>query len=132
MKSYNIAFPLKDDPTTNSFLSMTKVTKDAFSSDLLLLLLTQKGERYYDPNYGTNLIKYIFEPNDNLTSSDIEQELKTTVSTYIPNLTINNIDFNWNFDEDGLPISDNQLNVRIKFTFSEDSFSESGVLDIKF
>jgi len=132
MKSYNITFPLKDDPTTNSFLLMTKVTKDAFSSDLLLLLLTQKGERYYDPNYGTNLLKYIFEPNDSITSSDIEQELKNTVSTYIPNLTINKIDFNWNFDEDGKPISDTQLNVKIKFIFSEDSFSESGELDIKF
>ena len=132
MASYNITFPLNDDVSTNSYFLMSKVTKDAFSSDLLLLLLTQKGERYYEPDYGTNLLKYIFEPNDNLDASDIEKELKTTVSTYIPALTINQISFNWNRDDQGNLISENQLNVNIKFTFSEDAFSENGELDINF
>ena len=93
MITYNIKFPLNDDVTQNTYFKMTRVTKDAFSSDLLLLLLTQKGERYYEPDYGTDLLKYIFEPNDTLTASDVEQEIKRTVSLYIPNLTINNIVF---------------------------------------
>jgi phage baseplate assembly protein W len=117
---------------TNSYFLMSKVTKDAFSSDLLLLLLTQKGERYYEPDYGTNLLKYIFEPNDNLNANDVEQEIKTTVSLYIPALTINQVTFNQLVDDQGNPISENQLNVNIKFTFSEDAFSENGELDINF
>ena len=59
MISYNIKFPLRDDVTTNTYFQMSTVTKEAFSSDLLLLLLTQRGERYYEPDYGTNLLKYI-------------------------------------------------------------------------
>ena len=132
MTSYNITFPLNDDVATNSYFLMSKVTKDAFSSDLLLLLLTQKGERYYEPDYGTNLLKYIFEPNDNLNASDVEQEIKRTVSLYIPTLTITQVTFNWNLDDQGNPISENQLNMNIKFTFSEDAFSENGELDINF
>jgi len=132
MVTYNIKFPLSDDPVTNTYFKMSNVTKDAFSSDLLLLLLTQKGERYYEPDYGTDLLKFIFEPNDNLTASDVEQELKRVVSLYIPALTINNIQFNWNYDDTGQPISENQLNVNIKFTFSEDAFSEQGELDLNF
>ena len=132
MASYNITFPLNDDVSTNSYFLMSKVTKDAFSSDLLLLLLTQKGERYYEPDYGTNLLKYIFEPNDNLDASDIEKELKTTVSTYIPALTINSVTFNWLTDDEANSISENQVNVNIKFTFSEDAFSEKGELDLNF
>jgi phage baseplate assembly protein W len=132
MGTYNIRFPLNDDVSKNTLFSMTQVTKDAFSSDLLLLLLTQKGERYYEPDYGTNLLKYVFEPNDGLTSTDIEQEIKNTVSQYIPSLAINSVTFNWNFDDNGLPISDNQLNVNIKFTYNEDSFTENGTLDLNF
>jgi len=132
MASYNITFPLNDDVATNSYFLMSKVTKDAFSSDLLLLLLTQKGERYYEPDYGTNLLNYIFEPNDNLNAGDIEQEIKRTVSLYIPALTINQVLFNWNTDNENQPISENQLNLNIKFTFSEDAFSEQGSLDINF
>jgi phage baseplate assembly protein W len=111
---------------------MTQVTKDAFSSDLLLLLLTQKGERYYMPDYGTNLLKFIFEPNDTLTATDVEQEIKNTVAAYIPALKITLVTFNWNLDDNGQPISGNQLNVNIKFTYSEDNFSEQGEVDLNF
>lgn len=132
MFTYNIKFPLNDDLSKNTFLSLTQVTKEAFSSDLLLLLLTQRGERYYEPDYGTNLLKYIFEPNDSLNAGDVEQEIKTVVSKYIPNLKINKIDFNWNYDDNNQPISGNQLNVKIIFTYQEDSFSEQGELDLNF
>jgi len=132
MISYNIKYPLNDNVSTNTYFQMSRVTKDAFSSDLLLLLLTQKGERYYEPDYGTDLLKYIFEPSDNLTASDVEQEIKRTVSLYIPSLQINSITFNWKTDDNRQPISENQLNVNIKFTYSEDAFNEEGSLDLNF
>lgn len=132
MISYNIKFPITDNLSTNTYFQMTQVTKEAFSSDLLLLLLTQKGERYYEPDYGTNLIKFIFEPNDSLTATDVEQEIRETVSSYIPALKITNILFNWNVDDQGAKISENQLNVNIKFTYTEDAFTESGQLDLNF
>lgn len=132
MATYNIKFPLTDDPTVNTYFKMTKITKDAFSSDLLLLLLTQKGERYYEPDFGTNLIRYVFEPNDSLTSLEVEKEIKKTVAKYIPTLTIERVEFNWNYDEQGKPVGENQLNVKIKFTYSEDAFSETGELDLNF
>ena len=86
MNSYNIKFPFKDDNELNAFIETNQVSKDAYSSNLLLLLLTQKGERYYEPDYGTNLLKFIFEPNDQLTANDVEDELKNTVALYIPSL----------------------------------------------
>jgi phage baseplate assembly protein W len=132
MQSYNIKYPLQDNVETNTYFKMTQVTKDAFSSDLLLLLLTQKGERYYEPDYGTDLLKYIFEPNDNLTATDVEQDIKKTVSLYIPALKITNVTFNQNTDDQGQPIDANQLNVNIKFTYNEDAFTEAGEIDLNF
>jgi phage baseplate assembly protein W len=132
MVSYNIKFPLRDDVSTNTFFQLSRVTKDAFSSNLILLLLTQRGERYYEPDYGTNLLKYIFEPNDSLTAVDVEQEIKRIVSLYIPSLTIDKVTFNWNTDDNGEPIPETQLNVNIKFSYSENVFSESGELDLNF
>jgi len=132
MVSYNIKFPLRDDVSTNTYFELSRVTKDAFSSDLLLLLLTQRGERYYEPDYGTNLLKYIFEPNDSLIAVDVEQEIKRTVSLYIPALTIDKVTFNWNTDDNGEVIPETQLNVNIKFSYNEDAFNESGELDLNF
>ena len=132
MNSYNIKFPFKDDNELNAFIETNQVSKDAYSSNLLLLLLTQKGERYYEPDYGTNLLKFIFEPNDQLTANDVEDELKNTVALYIPSLKITSVSFNWDTDEDGFSISENQLNVNIKFTYEEGALSEEGSLDLNF
>ena len=132
MVSYNITYPFTDNNETNSFIQMNQVSKDSYSSNLLLLLLTQKGERYYEPDYGTNLLKFIFEPNDGLTSGDIEEEIRNTVSLYMPEIKIKSVNFNWNEDDSGEPISDNQLNVNIKFTYNEGSLSEEGNIDLNF
>lgn len=132
MNSYNITYPFRDNNETNSFIQMNQVTKNSYSSNLLLLLLTEKGERYYESDYGTNLLKYIFEPNDNLTSTQIEEEIRETVSLYIPEVKITSVTFNWNTNEDGEKISDNQLNVNIKFTYTDGSLTEQGNIDLNF
>ena len=132
MNSYNIAFPFKDDNEIRSFILMNQVTKDSYSSNLLLLLLTQKGERYYMPEYGTNLLKFIFEPNDQLTSTQVEDEIRNTVSLYLPEVKITSVTFNWNTNDSGEPISDNQLNVNIQFVYTEGSLTENGNIDLNF
>jgi len=132
MNSYNIAFPFKDDNEIRSFILMNQVTKDSYSSNLLLLLLTQKGERYYMPEYGTNLLKFIFEPNDQLTSTQVEDEIRNTVSLYLPEVKITSVTFNWNTDDSGELISENQLNVNIQFVYTEGSLTENGNIDLNF
>lgn len=127
MRYINIKFPLNDDEN-NYLFKLNNTTKDAITSNLLLLLLTEKGERYYNPNYGTNLIKYIFEPNDDITVKDIEKDIRDTVSTFMPNITISSIIF----DEESTDKDINRLNVMIKFVYSENAFTESGVINLTF
>lgn len=132
MISYNIKFPIVDDNKNNSYFLSNQVTKDALTSDLLLLLLTQQGERYYESDYGCDLLQYIFEPNDSQTSSDVEASIKTMVSKYIPSLTVNSVTFFQETDENGFTIPDSQLDVKVLFTYSEDVFSEQGQLNLTF
>ncbi len=132
MRSINIRFPIQDDVVKNKAFEMNTITKEALTSNLLLLLLTKKGERYYEPNYGTNLLQYIFEPKDNLTISEIESELKETVKTFIPELSINKINFYEDVDDVGQPVKENELRVVINFTYSEDTFVEKGRLELNF
>lgn len=132
MNFINIKFPLDDDVDKNKAFRMNSVTKEALSSNLLLLLLTKKGERYYLPNYGTNLIQYLFEPKDNLTITEIEAELKETVKTFIPEVTITNVQIFNEFDDNNVEIKENELRVHIDFTYTEDTFIEKGRLELNF
>jgi phage baseplate assembly protein W len=86
----NITYPFKNSPQ-GFFLNLNSLDADAIKSDLMHLLLTRKGERLYNPDFGTNLLKYIFEPNDNMTLEALKDEVSNTVKRYLPNLSIKNI-----------------------------------------
>lgn len=131
MKSFNIKFPITDDPERNRLFSMCSISKEAYGSNLMLLLLTDKGERYYQPDYGTNLNKFIFDPNDKITEDDIVADIKRTVSIFIPNLTINTVKFYQN-DDKNILIDNGQLDLEISFTYNDELFSEDGKITIKF
>lgn len=132
MKSINIKFPLEDDQEKNNLFRMNFVTKDALVSDLKLLFYTKKGQRYYMPDYGTNLEKFLFEPKDNTTENDIIQDLKQSVKKYMPNITINNVAFYTNVDEGYQDLDETEIRVLIGFTYSDDAFSDSGTIDLTF
>ena len=88
----NIDFPFKDSKK-GFYFELTQTDRDAIRSDLLHLLLTNKGERLYLPDFGSDLKKYIFEPNDSITHEEIRDSLNNSISLYIPNLIINSIEF---------------------------------------
>lgn len=132
MRGINIYFPLNDDKDKNTFFKLTQTSKNALASNLTLLLLTQKGERYYMPEYGTNLRRFLFEQNDQITQNDIEKDIKQTVSRFIPQLQIKELNFYTVTDKDGNPMGDNQLNIEILFQYSEDTFTDTGRLELSF
>jgi phage baseplate assembly protein W len=128
-KAINIRFPLQDDAVNNFLFERTLTTKDAIKSNLLLLLLTNVGERYYLPDYGLNLYKYLFEPKDGELQNQVIEEIKRRVSIYIPEVTINTINIIENDPNDR--DSDNKLEINIGFTYSQNTFSESDNITIK-
>jgi phage baseplate assembly protein W len=85
----NINYPFKNSDK-GFFLDLNADDNSAIKADLMHLILTIKGQRLYNPNFGTNLLKYIFEPEDGFTLGQIEEEIKSTVNAYIPNLDITN------------------------------------------
>ena len=84
----NIAFPFEDDIKNNYFLKMNKEGKRAIKSDLIHLLLTTPGDRLYLPEFGADLRRFIFEPNDDETQSAIRTEIQQAIDKYLPNLKI--------------------------------------------
>jgi len=120
----NIDFPFKDSPN-GYYFKLNNNDKEAIRADLLHLLLTNKGERLYLPDFGSDLRKYIFEPNDNITHEDIRNNLNETIKRYIPNLVVNDISFR-NDDIQELII------VELKYTVTDGTFASSDTIQITF
>lgn len=52
------------------------------------LILTNKYERPFNPNFGCNLRKYLFEPMNSFTASSIENEIKMSIENYEPRVRL--------------------------------------------
>ena len=120
----NIDFPFRDSDN-GFYFKMNKTDKDAIRADLLHLLLTNKGERLYLPEFGSDLKKFIFEPNDEITQEQIKDNLNQTIIRFIPNLLINDISFRNDAIEE-------LIIVELTYTVTEGTFTSTDTITLTF
>ena len=116
-KSINIAFPFKNSPK-GFFLDLNTNSNNAVKADLAHLLLTKKGDRLYMPDFGTDLISFLFEPIDDITKSDMKRSIQDSIDNYIPNLQVDDIIISEVVD------NENALKVRVEYTVTDDVFQQ--------
>ncbi len=97
--TYGINFPFRES-FVGKYLDISDATEEEIRSNLVHLVLSRKGSRYFLPNFGTRLYEYIFEPLDGPTFADIEAEIRDSIETYLPNLQITSIDITDAAEED--------------------------------
>ena len=71
---------------------------------ILNLLLTQKGERIYDPEYGSDLKSHLFEPLDFGTAGSIKDNISKTIDTYEPRVSIETLLVEPNLESNGFDV----------------------------
>ena len=72
-----------------SVFNQTFTTKEQVKSNLVNYILTNKGERFFDPMFGGNLRASLFEPDTSL--DNIAARLENEIYAYVPNIIIRNI-----------------------------------------
>ena len=100
-KAIGVSIPFNGGGVFKSTFS----TKDQIKSNLINLLLTYKGERVLNPQFGADLPRLLFEPINNDTLIKIENQIVTSVSTYIPEITITNIEITPDTDKNTIYIN---------------------------
>jgi len=123
-KYINIHYPFQNSGE-GFFLDLNSDDKAAIKSDLMHLLLTRRGQRLYNPDFGTDLLRYIFEPEDGLTLNQIKSEITNVVKKYLPNLAINEITVDESTESEYAAV------VRIDYTITDNVFTESDFIMIK-
>jgi len=114
----NINYPFKDSKQ-GFFIDLNADDKSAIKADLMHLILTIKGQRLYNPDFGTNLMRFIFEPSDGFTFEKIKEEITTQVKKYLPNLDITVISVEQSTENDYAAV------LRLDYTITDDVFTTS-------
>ena len=114
---------------TIPFFSSTTTTLEQAKYNMQNLLLTLKGERVSQPEFGSNLKKILFEQYDESLEERIREEIGESVSKWLPYINISKVDIS---QDVGVP---NKIYVSMTYalnyspdetTTTEISFSETG------
>lgn len=89
---YGIHYPFTADGIDKNFIDLDSNPQKAMESEIMHLIFTPKGQRLRNPDFGSNLIRYIFNPNDEMTWADVKREINESVSKYVPAVTITHLD----------------------------------------
>lgn len=89
MPTYSgMGYPIVDTP--QGYFPVTNDV-DLIKGDLLMLLLTNPGERVMMPQFGTPLRTLMFDPNDSFLADKARDMIINAIATWEPRVVINAI-----------------------------------------
>lgn len=124
-QKYGIKYPFTSDNMDNIYLDVNETFSESIKSQVLHLILTVKGQKIRDPEFGTSLIRYIFSPNDDMTIDNVKFEIINQISKYIPNVIFDDIVIYRNDEEGG------EIIVSIKYSVRKGNKMESTTVAVK-
>ena len=101
----------------NVAFNQSFTTAVQIESNIKNLLLTKKGERLMQPDFGCGLQELLFEPNDSDLESRIEDIINNAVSFWLPSVTVAAIDITSEPSQKDV----NRINVKITYRFADSS-----------
>ena len=107
-----VAFPLNDDNIFNG----TQTVKEQVKSNLVNVLLTERGERINEPNFGAGVKKILFETN--VDTAELNSRISQQIEIFIPEITL------LETVVDSLP-DENKIFIKINYIFNLDSTVDS-------
>jgi phage baseplate assembly protein W len=87
-RAIGISIPFNGGGVFKSTLS----TQSQIKSNLINLLLTSKGERIFNPNFGSDLKRLLFEPLTDTLTNSIKDNILMSINTFIPDIIVTSMD----------------------------------------
>ena len=114
--SVGVTLPLQNGQ--NGFFDSSMTTLEAAKSNIKNLLLTMKGERPMQPDFGCDLFKSIFEPmvEDGEIEENCKSAIEEAIDTWLPYINIDSLDFT----SDDNDLSNNVFRIALIFSIKSD------------
>ena len=92
----DLSMTFKVNPLNNDLIGLKNET--AIARSVRNIILTEPGEKFFDENYGSRVSKLLFENVDEITASEIRDEIEYSIVNYEPRVNLINIEINPNYD----------------------------------
>jgi phage baseplate assembly protein W len=104
-QKYGIKYPFTTDNDDGTYIDLNKTYGEGIQSQVLHVIFTPKGQKLRDPDFGTDLVKYIFSQSDSSTFGGIKGEISSQIAKYVPEVEFRDISiYNSEGDDNGIVV----------------------------
>tara|TARA_Y100000004_G_C8886704_1_gene400121 strand:+ start:528 stop:1046 length:519 start_codon:yes stop_codon:yes gene_type:complete len=113
-----IDLPIRRGGDSDGFFATTSTTIEAVKNNIKNILNTEKGERFFQPNLGMGLRKFLFQNITDETTIGIQNEILDVLEYWLPFVEVRNIEVLTTNDDSSF--SGATLNIKIIFNIKQD------------
>ena len=111
LEGISVKVPLVYDNTDGPY-KLNKSIQEVMKQNMKMVLLTNPGERIFEPDFGVGLHRFLFDTiNDDLLDQ-VAERIKDQVTTYLPNINLVSINFTTSDENASLAINEVQTLIR--------------------
>lgn len=111
--SIGLDLPLRRDVSSGGYFASTKTTVEAVKNNIKNLLLTNRGERVFQPLIGLNLRQFLFEQITPEVIFEIQNDIRDTIKLWLPFVTVENIVVSEN------TTTSNTIQIKVDFSIQQ-------------
>lgn len=113
VQTFGIKYPFRRDDFQHFYVDVNNTEAEKVRSQLMHIIFTPRNQRLRLPDFGTDLIKYIFEQNENITWEAVKNEVSDSVRRWASNISLNDIQVVKNEKDDS------EIFVRLDYSVNE-------------
>jgi len=102
----DISMSFQVNPLTYDLIALTN--ENAIARSIRNLVITDKGERFFNNNLGSRVSSLLFESLDDITASSVKDEIENTINNYEPRVELISVTAIPDYDS-------NELGIIIKY-----------------
>jgi len=110
--------------TGKAVFNSTYETKDALKANMINYFLTGKGEKYFDPTFGSELRFVVFDNLNTDTEDRIETIIKEGLYLYFPEVILTELNINSDTDN-------NTVTIFLKYAVSETNIEDELIINFQ-
>ena len=86
----DLSMTFQSNPLNGDLIAIKNV--NAITRSIRNIVLTIPGEKFFDPDFGSNVSNLLFENVDDITASQIQEEIEFSINNYEPRVKLINVE----------------------------------------
>jgi len=92
----DVSMSFQVNPLNNDLIALKNQT--AISRSIRNIVFTVPGEKFFNPDFGSNVSRLLFETLDDLTALSIQDEIENSIRNFEPRVILNRVNVIPNYD----------------------------------